>query len=144
VKARLSPKLVVGAVFVASMFLNIMDATVVNVALPTLSRYFAVPVASVSGVVTAYLVTLAVVMPVSGWVGDRFGARSVMLGAIPARRADQTEPAADRADADGACARAGDRRPAGGRAVLAVDLLPQPAGRGGRARLRRAVPAARL
>ena len=81
-KARLSPKLVVGAVFVASMFLNIMDATVVNVALPTLSRYFAVPVASVSGVVTAYLVALAVVMPVSGWVGDRFGARSVMLGAI--------------------------------------------------------------
>jgi EmrB/QacA subfamily drug resistance transporter len=82
VKARLSPKLVVGAVFVASMFLNIMDATVVNVALPTLSRYFAVPVASVSGVVTAYLVTLAVAMPVSGWVGDRFGARSVLLGAI--------------------------------------------------------------
>ena len=81
-KARLSPKLVVGAVFVASMFLNIMDATVVNVALPTLSRYFAVPVASVSGVVTAYLVTLAVVMPVSGWVGDRFGARSVVLAAI--------------------------------------------------------------
>ena len=78
-KARPSPKLVVGAVFVASMFLNIMDATVVNVALPTLSRYFAVPVASVSGVVTAYLVTLAVVMPVSGWVGDRFGARRVLL-----------------------------------------------------------------
>jgi EmrB/QacA subfamily drug resistance transporter len=82
VNARLSPKLIVGAVFVASMFLNIMDATVVNVALPTLSRYFAVPVASVSGVVTAYLVTLAVAMPVSGWVGDRFGARSVLLGAI--------------------------------------------------------------
>ena len=81
-KGRLSTKLVVGAVFVASMFLNIMDATVVNVALPTLSRYFAVPVASVSGVVTAYLVTLAVVMPVSGWLGDRFGARSVLLGAI--------------------------------------------------------------
>ncbi len=81
-KARPSPKLVVGAVYVASMFLNIMDATVVNVALPTLSRYFAVPVASVSGVVTAYLVTLAVAMPVSGWLGDRFGARRVLLGAI--------------------------------------------------------------
>ncbi|HEY7262622.1 MAG TPA: MDR family MFS transporter [Trebonia sp.] len=81
-KVAPSPKLVVSAVFVASMFINIMDSTVVNVALPTLSRYFAVPVASVSGVVTAYLVTLAVVMPVSGWVGDRFGARSVLLGAI--------------------------------------------------------------
>ena len=77
-----STKLVVGAVFVASMFLNIMDATVVNVALPTMSRYFGVPVASVTGVVTAYLVTLAVAMPASGWVGDRFGARSVMLAAI--------------------------------------------------------------
>jgi len=82
VKIAPSPKLVVGVVFVASMFMNIMDATVVNVALPTLSRYFSVPVASVSGVVTAYLVTLAVVMPVSGWVGDRFGARSVLLGSV--------------------------------------------------------------
>src|SRR6516225_3693708 len=64
------------------MFLNIMDSTVVNVALPTMSRYFGVPVASVSGVVTAYLVTLAVAMPASGWLGDRFGARTVMLGAV--------------------------------------------------------------
>lgn len=76
------PKVVVSAVFVASMFLNILDSTVVNVALPALSRYFSVPLASVSGVVTAYLVTLAVAMPASGWLGDRFGARSVMLGAI--------------------------------------------------------------
>ncbi|WP_300607500.1 MDR family MFS transporter [Trebonia sp.] len=76
------PRLVVSAVFVASMFMNIMDATVVNVALPTLSRHFAVPVASVSGVVSAYLVTLAVAMPASGWIGDRFGARRVMLVAI--------------------------------------------------------------
>jgi EmrB/QacA subfamily drug resistance transporter len=78
-KTVISPKVVVSAVFVAAMFMNIMDSTVVNVALPTLSRYFAVPVASVSGVVTAYLVTLAMAMPVSGWLGDRFGARRVML-----------------------------------------------------------------
>ena len=81
-KSALSPKIVVGTVFVAASFMNIMDATVVNVALPTLSRDFAVPVASVSGVVTAYLVTLAVAMPASGWIGDRFGARRVMLGSI--------------------------------------------------------------
>jgi EmrB/QacA subfamily drug resistance transporter len=36
----------------------------------------------VGGVVTAYLVALAVAMPASGWVGDRFGARSVLLGSI--------------------------------------------------------------
>jgi len=75
-------KVVVSAVFVAAMFMNIMDATVVNVALPTLSRYFAVPIGSVSGVVTAYLVALAVAMPASRWVGDRFGGRNVLLAAI--------------------------------------------------------------
>jgi EmrB/QacA subfamily drug resistance transporter len=55
---------------------------VVNVALPMLSRYFAVPIGSVSGVVTAYLVTLAVAMPASGWIGDRFGGRNVLLASI--------------------------------------------------------------
>ncbi|MGH3245815.1 MAG: DHA2 family efflux MFS transporter permease subunit [Trebonia sp.] len=75
-------KVVVSAVFVAAMFMNIMDGTVVNVALPTLSKYFAVPIGSVSGVVTAYLVTLAVAMPASGWIGDRFGGRNVLLAAI--------------------------------------------------------------
>ena len=64
------------------MFMNIMDSTVVNVALPTLSRSFGVPLASVSGVVTAYLVTLAVAMPASGWLGDRFGAKAVMIASV--------------------------------------------------------------
>jgi EmrB/QacA subfamily drug resistance transporter len=82
VKVAIPPKAVVSVVFVATMFMNIMDSTVVNVALPTLSRDFNVPLASVSGVVTAYLVTLAVAMPASGWVGDRFGARPVMMASV--------------------------------------------------------------
>jgi EmrB/QacA subfamily drug resistance transporter len=77
-----NPKVVVSAVFVAAMFMNIMDGTVVSVALPALSRYFSAPIGSVSGVVTAYLVALAVAMPASGWVGDRFGGRNVLVGAI--------------------------------------------------------------
>src|ERR1700735_519675 len=62
------------------MLMNIMDAAVATVALPSLSRYFGAPIASVSGVVTAYLVALAVAMPASGWVGDRFGGRNVLVG----------------------------------------------------------------
>lgn len=58
------------------------DGTVVNVALPTLAQQFGVAIASVSGVVTAYLVTLALAMPASGWLGDRFGGRNVLLAAI--------------------------------------------------------------
>jgi EmrB/QacA subfamily drug resistance transporter len=79
VKAAISPKVAVSIVFVSSMFMNIMDGTVVNVALPTLSRSFHVPLASVSAAVTAYLVALAVAMPASGWLGDRFGAKAVMI-----------------------------------------------------------------
>jgi EmrB/QacA subfamily drug resistance transporter len=81
-KFALRPQMVVSTVFVAAIFMNIMDSTVVNVALPTLSRHFAVPIASVSGVVTAYLVALAVAMPASGWLGDRFGARNALLVSI--------------------------------------------------------------
>jgi EmrB/QacA subfamily drug resistance transporter len=81
-KGTANQKVVVSAVFVAAMFMNIMDGTVVGVALPALSRYFAAPIGSVSGVVTAYLVALAVAMPVSGWFGDRFGGRNVLLAAI--------------------------------------------------------------
>ncbi|MGH3165382.1 MAG: MDR family MFS transporter [Trebonia sp.] len=81
-KVSLSPKTVVATVFVFALFINIMDQTVVNVALPTLSRDFGVQLAAVGGVVTAYLVTLAVVMPASGWIGDRFGPKRVMLGSI--------------------------------------------------------------
>lgn len=81
-KIAVSQRVVVSTVFVAAMFMNIMDSTVVNVALPTLSRHFAVPIASVSGVVTAYLVALAVAMPASGWAGDRFGARNALIVSI--------------------------------------------------------------
>ena len=77
-----APRVVVSAVFVACMFINIMDGTVVNVALPTLSRDFGVPIGSVSGVVTGYLVTLAVAMPSSAWIGDRFGPRNALLAAV--------------------------------------------------------------
>src|SRR6516164_4428747 len=74
VAPRLSQKIVVGAVFVSAMFMNIMDITIVNVALPTIGRDFQIAPTAVDGVVIAYLVSLAVFIPASGWLGDRFGA----------------------------------------------------------------------
>ena len=75
-------KAVVGVVFVSAMFMNIMDITIVNVALPTIGRDFHVAPTAVDGVVIAYLVSLAVFIPASGWMGDRFGGKRVLLGAI--------------------------------------------------------------
>jgi EmrB/QacA subfamily drug resistance transporter len=79
---RLNQKIVVGAVFVSAMFMNIMDITIVNVALPTIGRDFHIAPTAVDGIVIAYLVSLAVFIPASGWLGDRFGGKRVLLAAI--------------------------------------------------------------
>ncbi len=79
---HLSQKVIVGVVFVSAMFMNIMDITIVNVALPTIGRDFHIAPTAVDGVVIAYLVSLAVFIPASGWLGDHFGGKRVLLGAI--------------------------------------------------------------
>ena len=81
-EARISQKVAVSVVFVAAMFMSIMDATIVNVALPTIGRDFAVSPTAVDSISISFLVSLAVFIPASGWLGDRFGGKRVMLAAI--------------------------------------------------------------
>ncbi len=78
----MNQKIAIGIVFVSAMFMNIMDITIVNVALPTIGRDFHIPPTSVDGIVIAYLVSLAVFIPASGWLGDRFGGKRVLISAI--------------------------------------------------------------
>jgi EmrB/QacA subfamily drug resistance transporter len=79
---KMNQKLAVGIVFVSAMFMNIMDITIVNVALPTIGRDFHISPTAVDGIVIAYLVSLAVFIPASGWLGDRFGGKRVLISAI--------------------------------------------------------------
>jgi EmrB/QacA subfamily drug resistance transporter len=79
---RISQKVAVSVVFVSAMFMNIMDITIVNVALPTIGRSFHILPTSVDGIVIAYLVSLAVFIPASGWLGDKFGGKRVLMTAI--------------------------------------------------------------
>jgi EmrB/QacA subfamily drug resistance transporter len=72
----------VSVVFVAAMFMSIMDVTIVNVALPTIGHDFHTSPTAVDGISIAFLVSLAVFIPASGWLGDRFGGRRVLLSAI--------------------------------------------------------------
>jgi EmrB/QacA subfamily drug resistance transporter len=80
--SAINPKVAISVVFVAAMFMSIMDSTIVNVALPTLSREFHVPGTSVDAVIVGYLVSLAVIIPASGWLGDRLGTRRIFLIAL--------------------------------------------------------------
>src|SRR5436309_4346205 len=63
------------------MFMTILDATIVNVALPTIGRDFGVSATAVGAISIAFLVSLAVTIPASGWLGDRYGGKRVLLAA---------------------------------------------------------------
>lgn len=79
---RVNPQVAVCVCYVAAMFMNGMDATIVNVALPALVEDFSVSASSASSVNVGYLVSLAVCIPVSGWLGDRYGTKRVFLSAF--------------------------------------------------------------
>ena len=81
-RPAINPKISVSIVFVSAMFMSIMDTTIVNVALPSLSRDLHAVGTSFDAVVVGYLVSLAVIIPASGWLGDRLGTKRVFLSAL--------------------------------------------------------------
>ncbi len=81
-QSKIKEQHAVAAVYVISLFMASMDGQIVNVALATLSRQFRVPTSAVQWVVTGYLLSLAVFIPASGWFGDRFGTKRVLLLSI--------------------------------------------------------------
>jgi EmrB/QacA subfamily drug resistance transporter len=70
---------VISGVVILGMIMSILDTTIVNVALDTLSRDLHSPISQVQWVVTGYLLALAAVMPVTGWMARRYGAKRVYL-----------------------------------------------------------------
>jgi EmrB/QacA subfamily drug resistance transporter len=79
---RVPYKWIVASIFVCGMFIDILDTTIVNVALPDLGREFHATTASIEWIVLGYLLSLALWIPASGWIGDRFGTRRVFLFAL--------------------------------------------------------------
>ncbi|TVL89692.1 MFS transporter [Streptomyces sp. SAJ15] len=78
------PRTVVILVYTAAMCMNGLDSTIVNPALFTIAGDLDQPVSAANTVETAFLVALAVALPVAGWLGDRYGTKRVFLGALAA------------------------------------------------------------
>ncbi len=57
----------------ACFFMELLDGTIVITAIPRISTSLGVSPGTTGLVVTAYLVTVAVLIPLSGWLADRFG-----------------------------------------------------------------------
>ncbi len=74
---RLLPWLVAMAFFMESL-----DTTILNTAVPTIAQALGVVPLSMKSVLASYTLSLAVFIPISGWVADRFGTRRVFASAI--------------------------------------------------------------
>ena len=76
------PPIYVTTLIAGAFFMENLDGTIIATALPQMARSFHVGAVNLNIGMTAYLLTLAVFIPISGWVADRYGARSVFSAAI--------------------------------------------------------------
>jgi EmrB/QacA subfamily drug resistance transporter len=72
-------KYLVVAVFIGGQFMNQIDSTGLNVALPVLGEQLHAGTDKLEWVATGYLLRVAVWVPIAGWLGDRFGTKRVLI-----------------------------------------------------------------
>ncbi len=73
---------VISGVVILGMIMSILDTTIVNVALRTLGKDLHSQISQVQWVITGYLLSLAAVIPVTGWAARRFGAKRVYMTSL--------------------------------------------------------------
>ncbi|KQV83504.1 EmrB/QacA family drug resistance transporter [Massilia sp. Root351] len=69
-------------VVATTLFMEQLDSTIVNTAIPSMAASLQVTPLSLKAVVTSYILSLAVAIPISGWMADRYGTRRVFMTAI--------------------------------------------------------------
>jgi len=72
----------IAGVVILGMIMSILDTTIVNVALRTLGHDLHSTISQIQWVITGYLLSLAAVIPVTGWAARRFGAKRVYLTSL--------------------------------------------------------------
>lgn len=79
---KLSRSITVSLIVAIAFFMQNLDTTAVNTAIPAMAKSFGTDVVHLSSGVTSYLIALAIFIPVSGWIAERFGTRRVFCLAI--------------------------------------------------------------
>lgn len=70
------------AVVAVGMFMSLLDVTIVNVAVPAIQKDFGGSLEDVLWIATAYTLTLGVVVPLTSWLGDKFGLTKLYIAAV--------------------------------------------------------------
>ena len=63
-------------------FMSILDSSIVNVAIPTMMQVFNTTASHIEWIVTGYMLALGVVIPFTGWAGDKFGYKKLYIFAL--------------------------------------------------------------
>ncbi|MBN8736050.1 MAG: DHA2 family efflux MFS transporter permease subunit [Xanthomonadales bacterium] len=66
----------------AAFFMQTLDSTIVNTAVPSIAHALSVPPISLKTALTSYVLTLAICIPASAWLSDRFGTRRVFAASV--------------------------------------------------------------
>lgn len=78
-----SQKSMIAAWLIAVVFfMELLDTTIINTSLPQIATSFEVPTITIKIAITSYLIALAVFIPISGWLADKFGSKTVFSLAI--------------------------------------------------------------
>lgn len=72
-------KHIVAIIYTVVLFLDRLDLTIVNIILPTLSKVFHVPITSTDWISVAFLLALAISIPISCWLAERFGYKKIYI-----------------------------------------------------------------
>src|SRR5215213_6028817 len=72
----------IAIVVILGAIMSVLDTTIVNVALQSLSNDLSAPLDQIQWVVTGYLLAIAAVLPITGWAANRFGARRIYLTSL--------------------------------------------------------------
>ena len=77
-----SPARLIPLIVASALFMENMDSTVIATSLPAIAKDLGTDPIHLKLAFTTYLLSLAVFIPISGWMADRFGAKHVFRAAI--------------------------------------------------------------
>lgn len=78
----LTPHKMIPFIIALSFFMEGVDSTIINTAIPAMSRSLSVNPVDLKVALISYLLSLAIFIPISGWIADKFGSKKVFISAL--------------------------------------------------------------
>ena len=75
-------KRIIPPIVALAIFMEAVDITIINTAIPSMAQSLSVSVIDLKVALISYLLSLAIFIPISGWLADRWGTQKIFMSAI--------------------------------------------------------------